>query len=124
MTTEQHINRLEKDINHINETVSDVKEQLKILVSLVNEMNKGLYGDAKNDHIGVIARQMIMNQEISELKQKIHLIEQKNVDQDLMIKTSKGIKHDYREWGIRVVGWVIQAFIIYIGLKYGIDIIQ
>jgi hypothetical protein len=110
MTTEQHIEKLEKDVNVI-------KEDLATLIDLVREMNKGLYGDPKHLHVGVIEKQKIMQTQIDELQKDIKDIHQKNKDQDIDIKAKKSLKSEAFDWGQRIIGWIIQAIVIYAVVK-------
>lgn len=115
MTTDQHIDKLEKDISEVKEEVSEVKDSLNELIELVKEMNKGLYGDAKNNHIGVITRQILQEEEIKALKQEIEKIKKINADQDIAI----GAKNTYKDWLIKYGYWIatgIAYIIILIGI--------
>lgn len=114
MTPEQHIENLENKM-------SEVEERLSQLVILMEKMNKGLYGDEENDHIGVIARQKIFNQEIDILKQEIKDIHQKNIEQDIALQTKKGIRSDLYEAGKEIISFVIKAILLVGILKGFVD---
>lgn len=110
MTTEEHIQQLDQDVR-------EIKESLSILIELVTEMNKGLYGDAKNQHVGVIEKQSTMQLEITELKAAIAEIHKKNIEQDISINAKKSVKEDAINWGQKIVGWIIQGIVIYAIIK-------
>lgn len=114
MTVDQHIDKLEKDIG-------EVKVQLNQLITLVQEMNKGLYGDEKNDHIGVIERQKVLDGEVQGLKKEILEIHKKNVEQDIALQARKSLKNDLVEMGKEVVKWVINGIVIYFIFKGVVD---
>ena len=106
MTTDDHISKLETDI-------SEVKEQLIHLIDLVEEMNKGLYGDEKNDHIGVIKRQRMLNEDVRLLKEEIVLIHKKNLEQDIALQAKKTFKSDSLSVIKEIVHWGITIFMLY-----------
>jgi hypothetical protein len=106
MTTDQHISKLEKDIE-------DVKDQLDKLITLVQEMNKGLYGDVKNDHIGVIEKQKLLSDELSDIKKEILDIHKKNLEQDIALQTKKTFKGDILVKIKEFVHWGITVFMLY-----------
>jgi hypothetical protein len=110
VTTEQHIHKLEKDVN-------DIKGSLDQLIALVREMNKGLYGDEKNDHVGVIEKQRSMQKDIDRLYKEILIITQKNEEQDTLLHAKKSVRGEFITWGQRIIGWIFQGIVIYLIMK-------
>lgn len=111
MTTDQHIDKLEKDINGVKTDIRDVKDQLNKLITLVETMNRGLYGDEENDHIGVIDRQKFLDKEVQDLKKEILDIHKKNIEQDIALQTKNTIKNDLIEKGKDIIAWVIKIVV-------------
>lgn len=111
MTTDQHIDKLEKDINGVKIDIRDVKDQLNKLITLVEAMNRGLYGDEENNHIGVIDRQKLLDKEVQDLKKEILDIHKKNIEQDIALQTKKTIKNDLVEAGKDIIAWVIKIIV-------------
>lgn len=118
MTTDQHIDKLEKDINGVKIDIRDVKDQLDKLIILIEAMNRGLYGDEENDHIGVIDRQKLLDKEVQDLKKEILDIHKKNIEQDIALQAKNTIKNDLVEKGKDIIAWgikIIVAIAIYKG---------
>jgi len=111
MTTDQHIDKLEKDINGVKIDIRDVKDQLNKLITLVEAMNRGLYGDEENDHIGVIDRQKLLDKEVQDLKKEILDIHKKNIEQDIALQAKNTIKNDLVEKGKDIIAWVIKIIV-------------
>lgn len=87
------------------------------LVLLVKEMNKGLYGDAKNKHTGVIDRQYLLEQKLVTVNQRIFDIEEKNRTQDTAIDAKKSANGTWFNWGKTAIRIAIELVIIYGILK-------
>lgn len=111
MTTDQHIDKLEKDINGVKIDIRDVKDQLNKLIILIEAMNRGLYGDEENDHIGVIDRQKLLDKEVQDLKKEILDIHKKNIEQDIALQAKNTIKNDLVEKGKDIIAWVIKIIV-------------
>lgn len=110
MTTEQHIERLEKE-------VVEIKRNLDKLISLVEEMNSGLYGDEKNNHIGVIKRQSLLEEEVKNLKNQIEQIKAKNIEQDIAINARNNYKTEIMNWLRYITVGIIQIIVIWAIIK-------
>jgi len=87
------------------------------LVLLVKEMNKGLYGDAKNKHTGVIDRQYLLEQKLVTVNQRIFDIEEKNRTQDTAIDAKKSANGTWVNWGKSAIRIAIELVVIYGILK-------
>jgi len=95
------------------------KETLGELVTLVKEMNKGLYGDERNKHTGVIDRQYQLEKKIDDLELMIHAIIKKNNEQDIEIGARKYNNREWLSWGkiiFIVASEIIFAYAIYKGI--------
>lgn len=110
MTPEQHIERLETE-------VSDIKRSLNELLELVKDMNKGLYGDARNNYTGVIKRQSLLEGELRELRAQIEMIKAKNVEQDIAINARRGLKAEALMWLKVLVLSITNALVLWAILK-------
>ena len=110
MTTEEHISKVEKDVNDINKKVDTI-------LSILQKMDVGLYGDEKNKHIGVIEKQILLEREIIELKQQIEDIHKKSSDQDIAINTKKSTKSEWIEFVKELIKWLINGTIVYLVFK-------
>lgn len=112
MTPEQHIENLESKM-------TEVEHKLGHLITLIEKMNKGLYGDEANDHIGVIARQKLFSQDIDQINKEIREIHKKNIEQDIALQTKKSLKSDLIDTGKDIVAWIIKIVLI-VGILRGI----
>jgi len=98
------------------------KETLGELVALVKEMNKGLYGDERNKHTGVIDRQYQLEKKIDDLDLMIHAIIKKNNEQDIEIDAKKSNNNVWINWGQRAIRIVIECIVIYAVLKGVVEV--
>ena len=101
------------DIELLKDEMSELKESVDELIILVKEMNKGLYGDPKNDHIGVIQRQRIMMDDINALNVEVALIKQKNEEQDISIRAKSSLRMTFATWGRRIIDIIVIIVVIY-----------
>lgn len=91
MSTEEQINKLESTVGEIKSKLDGLHDILARLNENIKTMNVGLYGDEKNNHIGVIERQKMLEDKISFLERKIVEIEKINKEQDTLIKAKKNV---------------------------------
>lgn len=110
MTTEEHISKVEKDVNDINKKVDTI-------LSLVQKMDVGLYGDEKNKHLGVIEKQSLLEKEIDELKDQIEAIIKKRSEEDIATITKKSFKLEVIDYTKELGKWLIKAIVVYFVLK-------
>lgn len=108
-------------IETIQHDMSELKESVDELIILVKEMNKGLYGDPKNDHIGVIERQRMMMEDIKVLNIEIAMIKHKNDEQDISIKAKDSLRSSAAAWGKRIVDIAITIIVMYAIMKGIVD---
>ena len=88
----------DKNIARLEMEITDIRKRLDTLIELVKEMNKGLYGDEKNNYIGVIKKQGILESEVANLKLQIEEIKQKNIQQDIAISAKRTYKEEIMTW--------------------------
>lgn len=88
----------DKNIARLEMEITDIRKRLDTLIELVKEMNKGLYGDEKNNYIGVIKKQGILESEVANLKVQIEEIKQKNIQQDIAISAKRTYKEEIMTW--------------------------
>lgn len=88
----------DKNIARLEMEIADIRKRLDTLIELVKEMNKGLYGDEKNNYIGVIKKQGILESEVANLKVQIEEIKQKNIQQDIAISAKRTYKEEIMTW--------------------------
>lgn len=88
----------DKNIARLEMEITDIRKRLDTLIELVKEMNKGLYGDEKNNYIGVIKKQGILESEVANLKLQIEEIKQKNIQQDIAINAKRTYKEEIMTW--------------------------
>lgn len=110
MTTEQHISKLEKE-------VAQIQESLDELIDLVKEMNKGLYGDEKNNYVGVIKKQSDLEKSVAVLKKEIEDIKMKNLEQDIAINAKNNYKLEIVRWVKDIFVAIIQVIVIWAIIK-------
>ncbi len=110
-------------IEQLDIDVKDIIRSLDSLIELVQEMNKGLYGDPKNKHVGVIEKQAEMEKEIEGLRKDIEGINRRNIELDIILKAKKTFKDEAINWGQRLVAWIMQGLVLYAIFKgiLGVD---
>src|SRR5690348_4883786 len=96
MTPEEQYNKMDKDVAEVKQKItsveseiSDIKENVNTILQLVQKMDTGLYGDAKNRHRGVIDKQNDLEDEIDDLKKQISEINRRNEEKSIEANAKK-----------------------------------
>jgi len=110
MTPEQQLAKMEKE-------VSSLSGKVDTILQLVQKMDVGLYGDEKNKHTGVIEKQILLEQEIESLKEKIEVLNKRNSEQELAYKTKKSFKDELIEYAKELGKWIINGVVVYLVIK-------
>lgn len=110
MTTEEQLSKVEKEVKDLNGKVDTI-------LTLVQKMDVGLYGDEKNKHTGVIEKQEVLEQEVKELKAQIEAIHKKSNDQDIAIRTKSSTKSEWIDYAKEIGRWIVNGIILYLILK-------
>jgi len=101
----------ERDLEKMKSKIEVIQATLDELVDLVKEMNKGLYGDKKNNHAGVIDRQIKQEAQIEILREEITLIHTKNKEQDIAIDAKKDVRNKLVET-FKLIAWIVVNAIV------------
>jgi hypothetical protein len=81
---------LDRDYKNILDMLGQINQNL-------SELNLGLYGDSKNGALGVIARQLELEKDVSKLWGEIEVIKKINGEQDKAIEARSTLKNDWLE---------------------------
>ncbi len=119
MEQDQKLQALEQEVKEVKKTLETLINSVDNLAANVNEMNRGLYDDDKNGHVGVITQYRLLKEEVENLKKEIIDIKKVNADQEVAIKARKGV------WNIvlEALKWLSLAALLAQGVISAADII-
>lgn len=117
MKASEAIEKLEKEVSGIKDDVILIKESLQEILSLQQQMNIGLYGDTKNNHVGVIEKQKELEAKINELNNIVDEYNKKQHIQDLAEKTKSTVNTTWLYWGKKIIEIILQVAVVVIMMK-------
>lgn len=108
---------MEQEVSEIKGDVSLIKESLQEILTLQQQMNFGLYGDPKNNHVGVIEKQKELQKKINELNLIVDEYNKKQDKIDLAEKTKGTVNTTWLYWGRKVIEIILQVIVVYLMFK-------
>jgi hypothetical protein len=105
----------EEQIVQLQGQMKGISDSLALIFEQLTKMNAGLYGDAENGHIGVIAKQQIQDAKIEDLKKEIELLKDQIREKDIATKA----KFNFGKMLLEGVKW---GGLIYLLISKAVDL--